>query len=111
MEYEIGRLRAELARRDRGRGKRYTPGLRARIAAAAVDLRRKGQGWRAIGAVLGIPPETVRRYADAKAAGAFLPVEVIETQENDGLVLVSPDGYRIEGLAVASAAELLRRLR
>jgi hypothetical protein len=107
---DIHRLRGALARRERGRGKRYTANLKQRIAAAATALRERGQGWQAIGRFLGIPHETVRRFAGASEGSAFVPVEVVGTVSG-GLSLVSPDGYRVEGLAAADAAEILRRLR
>jgi hypothetical protein len=44
------------------------------------------------------------------AAPAFVPVEVVDTSAG-GLSLISPDGYRVEGLAAADVAEILRRLR
>jgi hypothetical protein len=111
MEHEIRKLQAELARRQRGRGKRYTAVLKERIARVATWLHRQGRGWHAIGGLLGIPHETVRRFAGVSApAPTFVPVEIVE-RTSQGLVLVSPEGYRIEGLAVADAVDLLRRLR
>jgi hypothetical protein len=110
-DHEIRKLRTTLGHRERGRGKRYPSSLKAKIARAATELRRQGQGWHAIGMVLGIPHETVRRFSGAGTARAFVPVEVVEDGSRNGLVLVSPEGYRIEGLAVDEAAAILRRLR
>ena len=106
---DIQKLRAALARRERGRGKRYAAGLKQRIAEAATVLRGRGHGWQTIGRFLGIPHETARRFSGGSTA-AFVPVEVVGTV-SAGLSLVSPDGYRVEGLAVAEVAEILRRLR
>jgi hypothetical protein len=108
---DIQKLRGALARRERGRGKRYTSSLKERIARAATQLRRRGQGWQTIGSFLGIPHETVRRFSGASMTTAFVPVEVVEAPSSGGLVLVSPEGYRIEGLGVDEAAAILRRLR
>jgi hypothetical protein len=91
MERQIQKLRAALARLERGRGKRYGAGLRQQIAAAATELRRRGHGWQHIGRHLGIPHET--------------------EPKSGGFVLVTSEGHRIEGLAVADVAEILRRLR
>jgi hypothetical protein len=107
---DIQRLRGALARRARGRGKRYTANLKERIAAAATALRERGHGWQTIGRVLGIPHETVRRFAGASEGRAFVPVEVVDTVSG-GLSLVSPEGYRVEGLSANDVAEILRRLR
>ena len=110
-DQEIQKLRAALARRERGRGKRYRPRLKHRIAEAATALRRQGQGWQAIGKFFGIPHETVRRFSGAETTTALVPVEIVDEVACAGLTLVSPEGYRIEGLSVGAAAEILRRLR
>ena len=111
-DQEIQKLRTALARRERGRGKRYTPRLKQKIAEAATELRRQGQGWQAIGEFFGIPHETVRRFSGACATStALVPVELVDEPAGGSLTLVSPEGYRIEGLGVGDAAEILRRLR
>ena len=109
-EGEIQKLRAELARRKCGRGKRYPPNLRQRIRDAATVLRRRGQSWQTIGRFFAIPHETVRRFAGGTGVPTFVPVEVVDTISG-GLALISPDGYRVEGLATADVAEILLRLR
>ena len=110
-DQEIVKLRRDLARRERGRGKRYTASLKQRIAAAATELRRQGQSWQAIGGLLGIPHETIRRFCGADTTRALVPVEIVDEPAGAGLTLVSPGGYRIEGLDVGDTAEILRRLR
>jgi hypothetical protein len=111
---EIRRLRAQLARMDRGRGKRYPAELRQRIGRAATELRRRDQSWQGIGAFLGIPHETVRRFTGASTLGrrrsGFVPVMVEDDAGDSTCVLVTPGGYRVEGLGVAGMAELIRRL-
>jgi hypothetical protein len=111
VEHEIQKLRTVLARRERGRGKRYTPILRGRIAEAATKLRRQGQGWQAIGKLFGIPHETVRRFSGANTTATLVPVEIVDEPMRTALTLVSPEGYRIEGLDVGGAVEILKRLR
>lgn len=112
MDDEIRKLRALLARRERGRGKRYTARLKEKVAVAANELRRRGRSWQRIGRFLGIPHETVRRFASAGLPPALVPVEVAEPEPTaGGMVLVSPEGYRIERLGVADVVEILRRLR
>jgi hypothetical protein len=107
---EIQKLRGELARRKRGRGKRYSANLKQRIRDAATVLRRRGQSWQTIGRFFAIPHETVRRFVSGTAVPTFVPVEVVDTM-GGGLALVSPNGYRVEGLAAADVAEILLRLR
>jgi hypothetical protein len=41
----------------------------------------------------------------------LVPVEIVDEPAGAGLTLVSPEEYRIEGLGVGEAAEILRRLR
>jgi len=94
-EGEIQKLRAELARRKRGRGKRYTANLKQRIRDAATVLRRRGQSWQTIGRFFGIPHETVRRFVGGTRVPTFVAVEVIDTMSG-GLALISPNGYRVE---------------
>lgn len=111
---EIRRLRVRLGRMDRGRGKRYSAELRQRIGRAATELRRRDQSWQGIGAFLGIPHETVRRFTGASTVGGrrkrFVPVVVEEDAGAGACVLITPGGYRVEGLDVAAMAELIRRL-
>ena len=112
MERQIQKLRAALARLERGRGKRYGAGLRQQVAAAATELRRRGYGWQRIGTYLGIPHETVRRFVGAADQAAFVPVVVTEPElKSGGFVLVTSEGHRIEGLAIVDVPEILRRLR
>lgn len=111
MADEVARTRAALARLERGRGKRYSPAMRERIRRASASLRATGMGWQRIGAALGIPHETVRRLSVATArVNAFVPVEVTSEISSPSLVLVTPGGYRVEGLDVALVRELLQRL-
>jgi hypothetical protein len=41
----------------------------------------------------------------------LVPVEIVDEPTRTTLTLVSPEGYRIEGLDVAGAVEILKRLR
>ena len=73
-------------------------------------LRDEGVGWSGIGAALGLPTGTVRRLCDSDAAG-FARVEVVDDAVTvGGLVVVTPSGFRVEGLDAHGAATLLRQL-
>jgi len=109
MESEVGKLRSVLARRESGRGRRYSPDLRRRISFVGRQLRDEGKSWSEIGAELGMRGEGVRRLCDDAATG-FAPVEVVNEMVARGLVLVTPSGFRIEGLDATGAALLIRRL-
>ena len=109
MESEVGKLRSVLARRESGRGRRFSPDLRRQISFVGRQLRDEGRSWNAIGAELGMRGESVRRLCEDAAPG-FAPVEVLNEIVARGLVLVTPSGFRIEGLDAAGAVMLIRRL-
>lgn len=56
--------------------------------------------------------ESIRRWLEAgDEKRELVPVEIVpEGVEGEVVVVVSPRGYRVEGLGVASAAALLRML-
>jgi len=72
-------------------------------------MRDDGVGWQSIGKAIGIPHETVRRFCFDQSGGGFVPVEVA-TLASTGIVLVSPTGFRVEGIGVGEAVELIRQL-
>lgn len=114
MADEIGKLRHALGRLERGRGKRYSAQMRERIRRVARGMHESGTGWQRIGAALGIPHETVRRLCrDDSGRDAFVAVEVSPAPASStaALTLVTPDGFRVEGLDFSAAHELLARLR
>ena len=105
-------LRAEFARLgNRGRGKRYPKELRALAIAWARVRREEGVTWRRVAERIGLRTETVRRWcaseAEPRATPGLVPVEVVAT---DRVAVVSPTGWRLEGLSVADAARLVRSL-
>jgi hypothetical protein len=111
MEREIRKLRAALARRESGRGRRFSPELRRQITGIARRLRSEGMSWNGIGAALGLPMATVRRLSDSDAPTGFAPVDIVGgTATSGGLVVVTPSGFRVEGLDANGAATLIRQL-
>ena len=109
MGNEIQRLRTALARRQSGRGRRFSPEIRRQITAVGRGLRDEGMSWTGIGAELGLLAVTVRRICETAAPG-FAAVEIVNDVASGGLVVVTPSGFRIEGLDAAGAAMLIRRL-
>ena len=108
MENEIRKLRAALARREGGRGRRLAPELRRQITAVGRGLRAEGRSWFKIGREIGLPSETVRRLCEA--APGFVAVEVADDARPRNLAVVAPSGYRVEGLDVETVVTLLARL-
>ena len=110
MEREVRKLRAALTGRESGRGRRFAPELRRQISGVGRRLRNAGASWSGIGAALGLPTATVRRLCENEARG-FARVEVVDDVVTVGdLVVVTPSGFRIEGLDANSAATLIRQL-
>ena len=107
MEAEIRRLRAALAGREGGRGRRFAPELRRQITAVGRGLRAEGRSWFRIGREIGLPTETVRRLCEGPG---FVAVEVTDGAVLRELVLVAPSGHRVEGLDLETAVALLARL-
>ena len=98
----------------RRRGARVPARLRAEITAYAREQRTAGVPVRAIARETGVSTESVRRWlagpgrlrrpmmsAVAVTIGPHVPGSV---------VLVSPSGYRVEGLDVSGVAAVLRQL-
>jgi hypothetical protein len=118
MDDEIRTLRRVLAGMKRGQGRRYAAELKGEIGRVARGRRARGDSWQAIAMAIGIPHETVRRFAivdgdnDGRSGSdAFVAVEVsAASARHSPLVVTTRDGIRIEGLDVETAAELVRRL-
>jgi hypothetical protein len=112
-DQEARRLRGEFAARERGRGKPYPAALRERATRWARRQADSGASLRAIATTLGVHGESVRRWlqSGADAAATLVPVEVVAGPAEAGtVVVVSPAGFRVEGLSVAAAAALLREV-
>lgn len=114
MTRESALLKRELSRGERGRGKRYSTELRGRVAAWAQGRRQAGAVWVDIAQELGLGLDMVRRWCVSKkpATGrSLLPVRVVESPaEPARLIVMSPNGFRVEGLTLTEAASLLRAL-
>ena len=108
MQADVQKLRATLARREGGRGRRLAPELRQQISTVGRRLRDEGQSWFRIGREIGLPGETVRRLCET--APGFVAVEVVDDAVARDLVVVAPSGHRVEGLDVETAVALLARL-
>ena len=112
-----GRLRGQvLAAGPRYRGARLPPPLRAELIAYARAQRATGVSMPAIAAALGVAPESVRRWTQPSAGPvtrALVPVRVVPERPRapgTSVTLVSPRGFRVEGLALADVGTLLAAL-
>jgi hypothetical protein len=101
----------------------YPTSLREKAITYITEQRTAGASWCRIADELGISLATVMQWhAKAQSSkgprrgGAFVPVQVRddtkdERSRDNGLVLTTPEGYRLEGLEAADAAVVLRALR
>jgi hypothetical protein len=105
-------LRRRLARHGGGRGKRYPQALRDDVGAWVRKRRKAGVTWQAIVDEIELSLESLRRWSgldmSRSRGGRVLPVEVVS--EGGDVRVVSPSGYRVEGLSLSDAAALLREL-
>ena len=108
---ELSELKRRIGRLDRGRGRRYPAALRERIECYVSARRNFGLSWDSLSEELGVPAKTLIRWlSDAdREATALVPVEVVDAvAEARTVAVVSPSGWRLEGLDVAEAVAVLR---
>lgn len=98
-----------------GRGRRYPRSLQILAVHYWQDARRDGEVLRDAAADLGISDGTLQRWTEAmpedRVVGALREVVVKDSTEPLGLSIVTPEGYRIEGLDVTEVSLVLRSLR
>ena len=90
----------------RYRGQRYPTELRERLIEYARGRREHGASWTRIGAEVGVRGPTLRRWCGAEV-DPLVPVRVVGPS---GVAVVSPAGWRVEGLSAAEAAAFIRAM-
>lgn len=103
----------------RGRTERLPGLIRERVLRCVATGRAQGASWHAVGEAVGLSATTLQRWQACVLAPmptrALVPVRVeadgsvVEGRESS-IVLHSPRGWRVEGLAVSSAIDILRAL-
>ena len=74
--------------------------------------RERGVWWCDLAREIGVPAETLKRWAAPRLASSTLRlVEVIDAPPIGTVTLVSPTGLRIEGVAIVDAIAILRGLQ
>jgi hypothetical protein len=99
----------------------YPDAVRRTVASYARECRAQGQQWTTISAVVGVSATTIQNWCKQKPE--FLPVTLLEPEPESpilavstpapaqGLVLHTPQGFRLEGLDLQQALVLLKALR
>ena len=114
----------EIRRRVRAVARGKIPAQRrypAELKALAVDHARQaqatGRNLAAVAKELGLSDQTLRTWIEAEHGGGLRPVVIQPDPEEPppitaGVpVLVTPEGFRVEGLDLAQLTSLLRTLR
>jgi len=104
------RLTAERGGRS-GRGMRYSAELKRDVVISATEGREAKRSVSAMARSLGVRAETLRRWLEAgDDPRGFRVVQVRRYGATERVVVVSPTGFRVEGLDLSGAATLLRLL-
>ena len=122
MDDEGETIRRAVLRLGRRRRNDSIPLKLRRQAVAYALSRRPGVTWAQLGADLGLAGSTITRWcalaaqspAEPQPEPRLVPVVVSPSRPSASdtatLVLVSPRGFRVEGLRLDDAVELLQRL-
>ncbi len=113
MSKKLARIHRMVAAHEPGRGKRYPAAVRREVVRYALHRRGQNASWATIADELGLWFETLRRWCAGpdERAQCIVPVEVVEAEPTSPVVIVSPSGFRLEGLGPAEAVAALKALR
>ena len=123
MEIDLEGLQHALTHLRRGRGRPYPTELRRQLIETAQQLRDGGWTWVAIGECFGMSAKSLRalmmRWMDRLDEVEPKPVTVrslpippppANASPNSGVTIISPRGWRIEGLGVDDVPRVLAKL-
>lgn len=92
----------------------FPPELKAAVVQFARRQRAVGQTWRVIADSLGLSTKALRDWCAPEKAATMLAVQLrpdeISLRNHNSVALVTPRGFRVEGLDLAELAQLLERL-
>lgn len=99
----------------RGKGRRYPEAVKRDVLAYLAERRKVGRGLATTSAELGIPERSIKIWSSAprpSSTPTFTTMQIADAPEvlPTRIVVHVPGGVRVEGLDVASLADLLRRL-
>jgi len=112
MNARVKRFRDAVARSGAGGvGRRYPAELRA--VAVALAQERSEEPLARVAADLGVSVVSLQRWLEQDEPVSFRPVEIesrLAEAPSRGLALITPRGYRVEGLEAGVLVSLLRVL-
>ena len=108
------RTKLDEARACGGARWRTPTSLRDEITVWAQGLRAEGHTLSAVAGAIGLSESTLGRWISVQGdPGHLRPVRVsgqVARVKSGGLAIVTPAGYRLEGLSLDDAVNVLRRL-
>lgn len=113
IDDEAERLRGSVARLGAAHGRRYPAGMKELLLAFVDRAREAGMSASEVSRRLGVSQRQLSNWRVAVRAArpkAMVPVRVVDEIATPKTTLVSPAGFRIEGITVAQAIEVLRAL-
>jgi len=114
IDDEAERLRGSIVRLGAAHGRRYPAGMKELLLAFVDRAREAGMSAGEVSRRLGVSQRQLSNWRAAVRAErprAMVPVRVVdEPAASSTITLVSPNGFRIEGITIAQAIELLRAL-
>jgi transposase-like protein len=111
---EANKLRVDIVRCGTSHGRRYPEGLREQILEFIDHAKSAGISVGESCRRLGISPKQLNNWRTVVRAAqtrALVPVQIAEPHDPRGsLAFVAPSGFRVEGVSLAQALELMRAL-
>lgn len=97
---------------ERGRRQRIPDPVRDVVMEFADAARSRGTSWGTISELTGLSLSVLTRWRRERSgnSGQLLPVTV-SSSDSAGITLVTPSGFRAEGLSEQQAVRILQALR
>lgn len=114
MDAKLRRFRKQAEKENRGKkglARRYSRELRQDAVAYLKRRRVEGATSGRVASELGVNGWSLSRWVrETESRGALVPVELKHPEESTVVSLVTPRGYRVEGLSEERLVRLVERL-
>lgn len=114
MDKKLRAFRKQAREENRGRtglARRYSRQLRMDAVVYLKRKKRDGVSVERVASELGVSNWSLSRWSqESERRGQVVPVEVTPSEESKELSLVTPQGYRVEGLSEERLLRLVERL-